>query len=248
MQVVVLAAGLGSRLGALTRALPKALIEVGGRPLIDYALAFARAAGATEIAVVGGYCAAELGARVAAVDPGATFVDNPDYRKGNLLSLLAGLPAIDPARGFLHMNTDHIYRPSIAALVGEAAAAATEVTAFCDFDRDLGADDMKVALGPDREVRAMSKQLDAWDAGYVGMSYIPGSRAADHRAAADAALAAQGDAIHVESVLVELAGRGAPPAIADISGHGWLEVDEPHERDQAEATLAAERWWDDRRD
>lgn len=243
MQTIILAAGLGSRLGDLTRALPKALIEVASLPLIHYALRFARRAGASDIVVVGGYCADDLRARVAVDDPEARFVDNRDYRKGNLMSQKAGLAAIEPSRGFLLMNTDHIYRPAIADLVGETARTAAEVTAFCDFDRTLTNDDMKVALDDARRVRTMSKLLDTWDAGYVGMTYVPGPRAADHTRAADQALAAQGDAIHVESVLVRLAETGAPPVIADISGHGWLEVDEPAERDRAEATLAGDPWW-----
>jgi mannose-1-phosphate guanylyltransferase len=36
MRAVLLAAGVGSRLGALTRETPKCLLPVGGRPLLDY--------------------------------------------------------------------------------------------------------------------------------------------------------------------------------------------------------------------
>ena len=243
MQAIILAAGLGSRLGAMTREVPKALIEVDGRPLIEYTLRFVRAAGATRVIVVGGFHFAELSERVAALDERAVCVDNPGYRQGNLISLQAGLPHRDPDDSYLVTNTDHIYRPSIAEIIAEVATTATDITAFCDFDRRLTADDMKVALTADRRVVKMSKQLPEWDAGYVGMTFVPRARSGCHRHAACAALAAQGNAIHVESILVELAATGRPPRIADISGHGWLEVDEPHERDHADTILRAERWW-----
>ena len=48
---MIFAAGLGTRMGALTQARPKPLIEVAGRPLIEQALGFAREAGADPIVV-----------------------------------------------------------------------------------------------------------------------------------------------------------------------------------------------------
>ena len=48
---MIFAAGLGTRMGALTRDRPKPLIEVAGRPLIDHALALARDAGVRRIVV-----------------------------------------------------------------------------------------------------------------------------------------------------------------------------------------------------
>lgn len=238
-----MAAGLGSRLGDLTAAIPKALIEVGGHPLIDYALAFASAIGADHRIVVGGFCHAEVARRVTARDPEAVIVENEEFRKGNLLSFLAGRARLEPG-GFLLMNTDHIYRPAIARVVAEAAGRAREVIAFCDRDRTLGADDMKVRLDGDGRVAAMAKALEQWDVGYVGMTYVPADRVHAHGEAAHRVLDEAGEASHVESVLVDLARAGAAPHTADISGHGWLEIDEPHERQKADAVLRAETWWD----
>jgi MurNAc alpha-1-phosphate uridylyltransferase len=48
---MIFAAGLGTRMGALTQARPKPLIEVMGRPLIEQALRFAKDAGASPIVV-----------------------------------------------------------------------------------------------------------------------------------------------------------------------------------------------------
>ncbi|MBL9013571.1 MAG: NTP transferase domain-containing protein [Myxococcales bacterium] len=240
-QVIIMAAGLGSRLKDLTTATPKALIEAGDRPLIDYALAFSRAAGATRQIVVGGFHHGDVAARVAKVAPEAVLVENTEYKKGNLISMLTGAAALEPG-DFLLMNTDHIYRPTIAEVVAKACTG-DQITAFCDFDRTLGADDMKVGLDDQRRVATMSKQLTTWDCGYVGMTFVPAARRTEYLAAASRVREELGEATHVESILVHFAKQGTPPIIADISGHGWLEIDEPHERAHADEVLARERWW-----
>ena len=236
MQAVLLAAGMGSRLGSLTEQTPKALIAVGGQPLLAYAVAFAEAAGAREVVVVGGYgyelVAVEVARRARAGRLGRTEA----FRDGTLVSLRAARPAVDPGRDLLVMNIDHIYRPAIAALVG---APVSEVTAFIDTDRKLGDDDMKVERDGAGRVRRIAKTLATWDAGYVGMTKIPAAASARYWAEVDAAHAGEGRAIHVERVLARLADAGVGPACRDISGHGWLEVDVPEERERAEEALRA---------
>lgn len=51
MKALVLSAGYGERLRPLTLTTPKPLLEIGGRPLIHYALLMLKAAGISEVAI-----------------------------------------------------------------------------------------------------------------------------------------------------------------------------------------------------
>jgi L-glutamine-phosphate cytidylyltransferase len=239
MQVVILAAGLGSRLGTLTRDLPKALIPVAGKTLLVHGLEFAQRLRPSGVVVVGGFCFPQVKQALDLARPSFAGLpielrENGNYRDGNLISLLTAKPSI--REGFLLMNVDHIYRGGIHDVV---AAEVNEVTAFIDTDRNLGADDMKVERRADGHVRAIAKTLTKFDCGYVGMTRVPAQRLDRYFAEADRALAEEGRAIHVERILARLATSDLAPACRDISGHGWLEVDTPDERAQAEAVLSA---------
>lgn len=61
---MVLAAGRGVRLGSLTADRPKPLVEVGGRPCLEWVLSGLAAAGVTEAVVVTGYRAEAIESRI----------------------------------------------------------------------------------------------------------------------------------------------------------------------------------------
>lgn len=237
--LILMAAGRGSRLGNLTEHTSKAMISVAQRPLIGHSLQFAKWLQADSRIVVGGYCYDELVSYVTAVDSDARLIENTELHRGNLLSLVAGQTLLGAGDAFLLMNVDHIYPRGVAKLVRKAAAEAEDIVAFCDFDRKLGADDMKVQLDAEQRVVSMSKTLETWDAGYVGMTFIPAACRQRYDAAVAAVRADSGDDSAVEQILVQLSESGSKPAIVDISGFGWLEVDDPSERAVAERALAS---------
>ncbi len=233
MQAVILAAGTGSRLQHMTESIPKALVPVAQKPLLAYTLAFARLAGCEEIVVVVGAFSEKVvdflsGLRLSDV----RWVENPDYLIGNLYSLGAARPEI--RQDLLILNTDHVYRREIAGMV---RSQCSDLVAFCDRDRDLGADDMKVSLNGAGRLKDISKQLSSYDRGYVGMTFCPERLFPEYFQAFDRVEKEYGDRAVVEMVLGDLAKNGCPPAVGDISGIGWLEIDTPDEHASAEKAI-----------
>ena len=74
---VILAAGNGSRMGALTSDRPKPMLAVGRHTLIDRAIGALQCAGIRDITVVAGYHREGLRAHL---DGRVRFVDNPHFR------------------------------------------------------------------------------------------------------------------------------------------------------------------------
>ena len=103
--VMILAAGFGTRMGALTADRPKPLIEVAGRPLLDHAIAAARAGGG-RIAVNAHYRADQIAAHLAA--------HHPDI----VLSLEH--PAILDSGGGLKRALPHLASDPVATLNADA--------------------------------------------------------------------------------------------------------------------------------
>jgi MurNAc alpha-1-phosphate uridylyltransferase len=106
--VMIFAAGLGTRMGELTRDRPKPLIEVAGRPLIDHALALVRDAGIARIVVNAHAHADQIRAHLARVAPDALVSEEPE-RLETGGGLKAALPLLGPGPVFT-LNADMVWR------------------------------------------------------------------------------------------------------------------------------------------
>ena len=90
MRAIILAASRGNELGELTAGIPKAMVPVGGTPLLHKLVAQFRTAGVDSITVVRGYAAENVRA------PDVEFVENEDFEgTGELVSLHKARDRID---------------------------------------------------------------------------------------------------------------------------------------------------------
>lgn len=105
---MIFAAGLGTRMGELTRTRPKPLIAVAGRPLLAHALALTRDAGVARTVVNLHAHPAQMRAWLAAEAPEVALAEEPVLLETGG-GLRAALPALGPGPVFT-LNADMVWR------------------------------------------------------------------------------------------------------------------------------------------
>lgn len=128
MRPVLIGAGRGSRLEHRTEELPKTLVPVMGRPMLDWILDALAEAGFSrkDVVFVCGYRADVLRARY----PEFTYVENRDWENNNILaSLMCAREHLKD--GFVSSYTDIVYR---GKAVRDATSATHDSVLVCDTD------------------------------------------------------------------------------------------------------------------
>jgi phosphoenolpyruvate phosphomutase len=122
-RAVVLAAARGQELGELTAELPKAMLDVAGKPLLAHIVATYRSTGISDITVVRGYGKD----RVAL--PGLALVDNDAFAETAEVASLACAMAADADGGPLVVSYgDVLFRRHLLDMLADALAAADDDT------------------------------------------------------------------------------------------------------------------------
>jgi choline kinase len=251
MKAIVIGAGRGSRLGHRTDAIPKTMVEVLGRPMLDHILDALADAGFTrdKVVFVCGYAEDVVRRRY----PELTFVRNADYEKNNILaSLLCAREHM--SEGFVSTYADIVYE---AEIVKKLVRAPEAIVLGCDtaWRRRYVArsqhpeSDAEKLTAEGRRVTALSRTLpsDSATGEFIGVMKLTAEGA---RTLCDAFDRAQGEyagriyregrsfeRAYLIDLLAELLAAGTTMMREDTHG-GYMELD-------TEQDLAfASEWWD----
>lgn len=105
MQAIIMAAGKGSRLGSLTENLPKSLLEIKGKKLLDINLAMLHKYGVWDITIVTGFQDEKFIEATKGI-PGITLIYNPFYEFTNVIgSYYMGMKQLHDDFIYLHADT-----------------------------------------------------------------------------------------------------------------------------------------------
>jgi choline kinase len=250
MRPIVIGAGRGSRLGPETDDIPKALVPVMGRPMLEWILEALGAAGfrRRDVVFICGYRAEVLRARY----PEFTFVENRDWERNNILaSLLCARDVLGD--GFVSTYADIVYRGSV---VQKLVAAPHDKVLACDTDwrrryvdrsQHPESDGEKLRADGERVVE-LSRRIpsDAASGEFIGVAKFTPAGARELVEAYDAARARHAGTVWREGRTFERAylidlfqtmiEQGSPFHRVDTDG-GYMEID------TGEDLACAAKWW-----
>jgi choline kinase len=247
----VIGAGRGSRLGHNTDQIPKTLVEVMGRPMLDWILEALSSAGFSrkDVVFVCGYAEDVVRARY----PELTFVRNADFANNNiLLSLLCAREHL--ADGFLSTYADIVYDGEI---VQKLRASPADIALGCDTAwrrRYVGRSehpetDAEKLRADGARVLEISRTIpsDAADGEFIGVMKLNQRGARLFTDAFDRAQRAYGAGLFREGrtfqkaylldLLQEMLEAGAPMQRENTAG-GYMEIDTRQD------LAMAPGWWD----
>lgn len=222
--ILLLAAGLGRRLGEIGRATPKCLLRVGDDTLIGRSIRGLAAAGARRVVIVLGHRAADVTRYLSHRDHGLALepVVNAAFAEGGSASSLAvGLSRITEARPLIVLESDILYDPTFLTLAGTAPGESAVLTTDVSGSGDevyayLDAHDSLQALrkGPVEEA-----ELRRWPGEFAGITTLTPSAVSALRS-----LTADGADGDYEDILTSLP-RSVTIGVRHGTGLPWCEVD-----------------------
>ena len=228
MIAILLCAGAGSRLLPLTEEMPKCLVEVGGRTILDWQLEAVRRSGIERALVVGGYRASQIATHLAqrAEPPSARLLFNPFW------SVSSSIGSVWAARDYLDepfciLNGDTLLDP---LLLREAVSrAAPGVNLLVEPIVEPALDDMRVSAA-NGAVRAVSKALPIETVTHRSLGVILSTGADEDYRQALGAVISRPDGIQAyhHDIIDHLARESRVNALV-VPGAAWLEIDTPED-------------------
>lgn len=239
MQAIVMAAGMGTRLGDLTKERPKPLVQVGKYVALSWVLDTLLASGeVSDIIVVTGYLNEQVEAYIHHnyADKPVKTVFNENFKKGSVLTMLKAKPFIKG--GFILANADHLF-PSVA--YRKLARETKGLTLGNQRSRDAFDDEMKVVFKDG--AAELSKQHETYDCGYTGVEAIGDDAVDEYFALAEKMLKEVGDHIVPENLILPFT-KEHGVTDCDLSEYDFLEIDDANDLRIAEERIESLKDYD----
>ena len=238
MRAVILAAGVGRRLG---QDKPKILLQFGGRTLLERHLAILSALGVRDVVIgIGHEALAIEGALGASGQTDVSTIYNPDYEQGSILTLWRVRAALSAGGPVLLMDGDVLYDRRVLEPLVETHHADCLLV---DRTYDPGDEPVKVGLvdgAPADFGKTIDPALDAYGES-VGFFRLSEGTANALVETAGRMIEEGGRERPMEDAVAAVLRAANPPfGFEDVTGLPWIEIDFPEDVERAESAVLPE--------
>ena len=245
MRAVILAAGLGWRLGEQGRLMPKSLLEFGGESLFARHVRLLSACGIEEVTIGVGYQAQKMrdaAAALSRVGMSVNLIENDRYQLGNVVTLWTLRDALTYGGPVLLMDADVLYD---ARMLRRLINSKAQNCFLLDREFEPGDEPVKLCVRggvPVEFAKTLPEGLQYDQIGEsVGFFKLSADAAAELAARTgryidSGATEAMYEAVLREQVLADPSRFG----FEDVTGLPWIEIDFPEDVRKA-ATLIWEQ-------
>jgi len=169
---LILAAGNGSRLAPVSGGMPKPLVKLRGKPILEHIMSAAHEAGIQKFVIVVGYHGDAIRSWIARCPLDGVeieLVENHEYKKDNGVSVLKAADAIDGP--FLLLMGDHLFQPGTATALLQQPLNEDEVILAIDYgvERIFDLDDATKVACEGGYITAIGKNIEQYEAIDTGM-------------------------------------------------------------------------------
>ena len=230
MKAIILAAGMGSRLGPRAEGRPKALQRIAGKTLVEHQLEALSAEGVGPVVVVVGHGADQV--RTVLGDAVEYVVNERPGETNSLYSLWLARDWLDGE--VLLLNSDVFFHPDI---LKRLLATGGSALAY-DSSSHGGAEQTKVGLRG-RRVCDLGKDFPETGARgeNLGLIKLDADGAAALRRRAEAIISAGGERTWVTEAVRSILAEVEVEAV-NVAGLPWVEIDFPYDLDRARRQVA----------
>jgi len=167
VQVVIPAAGLGKRMGSITKSTNKALCQIDGKPIIIHSINKFQKIGLQKIFVITGHKSKQI---CESVNEKAICLFNPFYKTLGILGSILQAKNYLEESAFLFSTSDHFFDIKV---LQNLLHHPCEIKILVQKKNRYTLDDSKVIINGDKIV-AMGKDisLDETDGEFSGMAYV----------------------------------------------------------------------------
>jgi choline kinase len=227
MKALILAAGVGRRLKPITDRIPKTLIRIRDRPIIDHILSSIKKCNIKDVLIVTGYRDEMIRDYVGSGSKwglNVNYCHNEKYRvTENIYSVMLAEKEL-LGEGFILINADDLFSPTIISRMMKKRG---NIVIAVDGEGTLGSEEVKVTVN-NGKITSVTKKMDPSQAfgEDIGITKFSREGGKAFLNTIQEIIQERGPHFYFQEAVDYLANHDYPITYVDVEDEPWIEIDD----------------------